>query len=391
VEWFCNTESHETFSDISGFLEHMHTIHSEPLSQAQLLSLQHGFQQPLHATSGTCTLCGKHANLLKSHLSRHLQQISLFAIPQTDYIAHCEEDDTSSNAARRSIPETSDPDSAKEYSTSSSEAPSLNFSEEYHNTEDNQILREGEWDEVDVVPDVSEHSEGNIDTSWDQITPKFKDARNAMRDEQVADEDEVWEMRDSIELARERIALEEQRMALGEQRMERMILQEQEEHITKSDNLPEHPLTLRQRARRVTSNLFSPLRSREREDSETPHEVSNTPTARLEVPESISQDISYSQIREYRVQNRSEQSPKRVRILSDRTRTEMFYTPQVSAPISTSQISYENDHATPEYTMSMMHLPDGTKQFVFEEKEKKSQIGEPTHPADKSEQATTEA
>ncbi|KAH6852586.1 hypothetical protein B0T12DRAFT_485051 [Alternaria alternata] len=103
VEWFCNTASHESFVDMQEFLDHMHTIHSEPLDQAQLLSLHRGFQRPSNAHSGTCTLCGKHASRLKSHLARHLEQLALFAIPQTDYMAALEEDDTSSNAARQGV------------------------------------------------------------------------------------------------------------------------------------------------------------------------------------------------------------------------------------------------------------------------------------------------
>ncbi|CAN9323869.1 unnamed protein product [Alternaria alternata] len=183
VDWFCNTESHESFCEISDFLDHMHTNHSETVNETQLLSLHHGFQRPSRAVSGACTLCGKYANKLKSHLSQHLQQIALFAIPQTDYMAHWEEEDTSSNAARQSIPKSSSAHSTNDYSELYPEASTLDSVEANHSNEDEQSPQSGE-SYKDMVPDISGYREETIDTSWDQITPKFKEARIAMGGEE---------------------------------------------------------------------------------------------------------------------------------------------------------------------------------------------------------------
>jgi hypothetical protein len=187
VEWFCNTASHKSFVDMQEFLDHMHTVHSEPLDGTQLLSLHRGFQRPTNAHSGTCTLCGKHANKLKSHLARHLEQLALFAIPQTDYMADLEQDDTSSNAARQGIPELSSPGSSKIGSEVSSyqsdpEVESLEIDHRELHTGGIKNTQSTENNEKTVI-DKSVDSEDEIDTSWDEITPKFKEARTAMRND----------------------------------------------------------------------------------------------------------------------------------------------------------------------------------------------------------------
>jgi hypothetical protein len=179
VEWFCNTVSHESFIDVKDFLDHMHTIHSEPLDQAQLLSLHRGFQRPSNAHSGTCTLCGKHASRLKSHLARHLEQLALFAIPQTDYMTALEEDDASSNAARQSAPANSGSHSAGRLSGVSSETSSLSIVEGELGNENDSEVQSAELYER-MMHDLSDEGEEDVDTSWDQITPKFKEARDAM-------------------------------------------------------------------------------------------------------------------------------------------------------------------------------------------------------------------
>ncbi|KAF2468961.1 uncharacterized protein BDR25DRAFT_372851, partial [Lindgomyces ingoldianus] len=81
-ELFCNTEGHASFWEASGFLEHMKKDHEDCVNENQLPALRRMFEQPTHPTSGACTLCQKQAVKLKTHLSRHLEQLSLFAIPQ---------------------------------------------------------------------------------------------------------------------------------------------------------------------------------------------------------------------------------------------------------------------------------------------------------------------
>lgn len=204
VEWFCNTMSHGPFINVEDFLDHMHAIHSEPLDKAQLLSLHHGFQQPSNAHSGTCTLCGEYASKIRSHLARHLEQLALFAIPQTDYMAHWEEDDTSSNAARQSAPASFSSHSVSHSSAMSSEVSDPYFKERESGDRDSEDVHSTVWEEK-VEPDASYQGEEFIDTSWDWITPKFKEARIAMRYEQEAKipvvlEDMTPPLKDSSEM-----------------------------------------------------------------------------------------------------------------------------------------------------------------------------------------------
>jgi hypothetical protein len=112
----------------------MQTVHSEPLDDLQLLSLHRGFQRPSNVHSGTCTLCGQHASKLKSHLARHLEQLALFAIPMTDYMATLEQDDTSSNAARQSAIDS--------VSTESLIGLGITFGEEHSTIEDTNGSRQ---------------------------------------------------------------------------------------------------------------------------------------------------------------------------------------------------------------------------------------------------------
>lgn len=186
VEWFCNTVSHESFIDVEDFLDHMHTIHSEPLDQAQLLSLHRGFQRPSNARSGTCTLCGKHASKMKSHLARHLEQLALFAIPRTDFMAAWGED-TASDMAHQSARSASSSQSTRAPSEVSSEASSLHFVDRGHGGGSSPDVHSTEWDES-MGPDLSYQGEEVVDTSWDQITSKFKEARIAMRNKQETDD-----------------------------------------------------------------------------------------------------------------------------------------------------------------------------------------------------------
>ncbi|KAH6878006.1 hypothetical protein BKA58DRAFT_376336 [Alternaria rosae] len=179
VEWSCNTESHESISDTEEFLNHMRTVHSEPLYRTQVPSLRRGFQRHTNVNSGTCTLCGEYANKLRTHLARHLEQLALFAIPQTDYMAALEEDDTSSNAARQGVRASSSTSSTNVVSTRSIPESDPDFERSDHNAFHASSRRY-----VTSLESLSEEYEGEIDTSWDQITPKFKEARVAMPTQQ---------------------------------------------------------------------------------------------------------------------------------------------------------------------------------------------------------------
>jgi hypothetical protein len=82
VEWFCNIEGHARFEDRSDFLEHMELSHDVTFNirQSSLLGM---FQHPPRGHEGPCNFCSRTSANLKSHVSRHLEQIALFSIPSS--------------------------------------------------------------------------------------------------------------------------------------------------------------------------------------------------------------------------------------------------------------------------------------------------------------------
>ena len=56
------------------------------MSHDQTTALVDLFKQPSISKEPKCNLCGKPSLGLKAHVSRHLQDLALFAIPRSDYI-----------------------------------------------------------------------------------------------------------------------------------------------------------------------------------------------------------------------------------------------------------------------------------------------------------------
>jgi len=163
---------------MKGFLEHMHVDHSERINETQLLSLRGAFQRPSKAQHGLCTLCGKHASILKSHLAKHLEQLALFAIPQTHYMSDEVQGGSDTNVARQSVVELK-----RSNSSTVSARSSLNSRRSFDSREAFFLQRDPSIDEdfqqQEIVPDISGHLEGEVDTSWDHIPSKFQDARGS--------------------------------------------------------------------------------------------------------------------------------------------------------------------------------------------------------------------
>lgn len=258
MEWFCNTDSHQSFVDQKDFLDHMHTVHSEPLDETQLLNLHRGLQRPSNAHSGTCTLCGQHASRLKSHLARHLEQLALFAIPQTDYMAIFEEDDTSSNAARQGVPAISSIGSTRVASDPSSHDSSSEASVSRSGSASRRMrhVRAAAYDrynkqDEEAAMTSSEDIQEEVDTSWDQITPKFKDARVRMYNEQ--------------EVENSRLEPAQAVMVVWDEPppppRDSVIPRTSSAMPPPTPPPPKAPPSLRERASRITSNIFSPFRS----------------------------------------------------------------------------------------------------------------------------------
>jgi len=267
MEWFCNTEPHQSFVDNQDFLDHMQHVHSESLTGNQLLSIHRGFQRPSNMVSGICTLCGEHANNLKSHLARHLEQLALFAIPQTDYMPDLNENDTSSNAVRQGAPGSSGLISTDEQPDVSSRVPSPELSERMKDdSEDKNLQHTDVLKDLVSVPDIPDHLEGGIDTSWDHVTSKFKNARDATFDEQMKHHHPT------------RLSdVSEHTFEESDQASRREIRSTYNASVFDNNDLnpisPESPprpdippaskpqLSLRQRAGRVSSTLLAPFRA----------------------------------------------------------------------------------------------------------------------------------
>jgi hypothetical protein len=297
VEWFCNTDSHPSFVDKKDFLDHIHAVHAEPLDETQLLSLHQGFQRPSDAYAGTCTLCGQYANRLKSHLARHLEQLALFAIPQTDYMAPIEEDDTSSNAARQDMGALSSIASTRAVSNpwrheSGSEVSAdslghINNRSRSKAPADDQYSNQYEEPESVSRDDIREE----VDTSWDLITPKFKDARIGLQGDQEA-ETPKRQLQPMFPDA----AIYEKPMDARPTDPPARLFDEPQEVVSiamplaprdahaippfsdpmsrqpgkaeiDTSNVSKPPPSFRERAGRITSNLFSPFRSQKKDQN----------------------------------------------------------------------------------------------------------------------------
>jgi hypothetical protein len=60
----------------------MQEAHSTLFTSQQLCELKSVFRSPSTKAAGVCNLCFRRSENLKSHVSRHLQRIALFALPR---------------------------------------------------------------------------------------------------------------------------------------------------------------------------------------------------------------------------------------------------------------------------------------------------------------------
>jgi hypothetical protein len=217
-------------------------------------------------------------------------------------MADLEEDDTSSNAARQGVPALSSLESGRKASETSSLEPSSgvpSVSIEYGNplTENTEIAQRHESYYKEMPENLEDDMEEGIDTSWDQITPKFKEARHAMYNEHLgrtntmyneheAGVPELHRMPSGVrgvvpsnasttsvptggEFVQSKFA-----QALKTQSGPASSLKSTQKQPTlqrreESRGAPKPPpLSLRKRASRFTSNILSPFRSRKESQPE---------------------------------------------------------------------------------------------------------------------------
>jgi hypothetical protein len=175
VKLFCNTAKHPDYEAQLDFLMHMKKHHEWDFSLGQRSLLNDMFRHPSRSNEGQCNLCMRTSSNLRSHVSRHLQQISLFALPRVNETAGSEkaelntqssEDDKSLKKQRQAAEQSSN----SSHSTLDAEDIPGTFPE----TPEAAVLPE--------PPDLSEDVEAvgvpdADDPQWDKITTKFSEAR----------------------------------------------------------------------------------------------------------------------------------------------------------------------------------------------------------------------
>jgi hypothetical protein len=173
VKWFCNTDYHLEYDKQEDFVKHMQTDHNTTFDEGQFTPIQDMFRQPSRSNEGTCNLCMLYSKKLKSHVSRHLQQIALFALPranETDGSGKAECHSRSSRYAKKDG-EKENKDDNNDDSQSSNASSESHRSDADQQTEDLSMpnLPDDEFETV-KVPET-EHQ------TWDDVTAKFTDAR----------------------------------------------------------------------------------------------------------------------------------------------------------------------------------------------------------------------
>jgi hypothetical protein len=81
--WHCNLPNHRSYDDREDFIRHMREGHGTSFTNKQLDGVTSMFRIPSEKPAGVCNLCARYSTNLKSHISRHLKRIALFALPNT--------------------------------------------------------------------------------------------------------------------------------------------------------------------------------------------------------------------------------------------------------------------------------------------------------------------
>ncbi|KAI9772127.1 MAG: hypothetical protein M1840_001416 [Geoglossum simile] len=161
VKWFCNTENHPEYRAGPDFLTHMRRRHDTNFDLSQLSLLKDMFLQPLRAVEGQCNLCMRHSIKLMNHVSRHLQQIALFALARANETSGSQNAELNTQFSRHNKRGEKQPQVSKETQTNK-------FIEDQKNQPDLPYLD----DDVEVidVPDAAGPAQ-------DRVTNKFSKAR----------------------------------------------------------------------------------------------------------------------------------------------------------------------------------------------------------------------
>ncbi|PVH87161.1 hypothetical protein DL98DRAFT_581881 [Cadophora sp. DSE1049] len=80
IEWCCNLDGHAPCTSPSEFLSHLEDHHPNLQSSSLSQDVIRQFQRPAQRYSKICPLCSKPSEKLKTHLSRHMEQIALYVL-----------------------------------------------------------------------------------------------------------------------------------------------------------------------------------------------------------------------------------------------------------------------------------------------------------------------
>lgn len=169
TKWFCNTDAHPEYDSERDFLVHMKSDHNYGLDHKQFDLFKDIFRRPSRSSEGTCNLCMRYSRRLKSHVSRHLQQISLFALPRVNETAGSGKAERCTVSSKHQNSESQD---GSECGTSSSGSHDL----AHEHASDPEMPEMPDIDDGYEVTDVPETAA----ESWDDVTEKFSNARKWM-------------------------------------------------------------------------------------------------------------------------------------------------------------------------------------------------------------------
>jgi hypothetical protein len=85
--YFCSGDCQQTFARQSDFEDHMQTVHPNTFSKSQLPALVKMCQRTLPSgAEAVCPLCSRQllTGQIQRHLARHLEELSLFALPRAE-------------------------------------------------------------------------------------------------------------------------------------------------------------------------------------------------------------------------------------------------------------------------------------------------------------------
>jgi hypothetical protein len=170
TKWSCNIDGHPECDSEENFLSHMRANHNQKFDEIQFSLVKSMFRHPTKSPEGTCNLCHQEPKDLRSHLSRHLKQMAIFALPRANETAGSGQAEGDSGSSRYKKYRLDDGEPSGSSSSSSTGVLSDQQSALNVPTSDT-YEHEDDYDGGENIPNAVE------DQSWDSVTDKFSKAR----------------------------------------------------------------------------------------------------------------------------------------------------------------------------------------------------------------------